>query len=158
MLHLKNKRPRIVLILLGLSVCVLNAQVKPADWTHFRGSDLTGISEETGLPLSWNDSTHIVWKTAIDGKGWSSPVVLGNQVWLTTATGGGLEMRALCLDFASGEIIHNKVLFTPDSLYRKHAINSYATPTSALEDGKVYVHFGRYGTACLTMRRSSSPG
>lgn len=152
MLHLKNKRPFLFTILFGFTFCLLHAQDNRPEWTHFRGSNLNGISEETGLPLSWNDTTHIVWKTAIEGKGWSSPVVLGNQVWLTTATEGGLEMRVLCLDFASGEIIHNKVLFTPDSLYRKHAINSYATPTSALEDGKVYVHFGRYGTACLDAR------
>ena len=58
-------------------------------------------------------------------------------------------MRAVCLDFNSGEIIHNRIIFNPDSLYRIHAINSYATPTGAIEAGRVYLHFGRYGTACL---------
>ena len=120
-----------------------------ASWTHFRGNDLNGISPETGIPVSWNDSVNIEWKTPIDGKGWSSPVVYGDQVWLTTATEGGMEQRALCFDFTTGEVLHNRILFTPDSLYRKHSINSYATPTPAIEKDFVYVHFGRYGTACL---------
>lgn len=127
----------------------LSAQKAAPSWTHFRGNHLDGISGEKGLPLSWDDSTNIAWKTAIDGKGWSSPVILGEQVWLTTATGAGKEMRAVCLDFKTGEIIHNRIMFNPDSLNRIHAVNSYATPTSAIENGFVYVHFGRYGTACL---------
>jgi len=139
-------------ILFGFSFYLLNAQDPVPEWTHFRGSKLNGISQERDLPTSWNDSTHIAWKTSIDGKGWSSPVVLGKLVWLTTADEGEMEMRAVCVDFTSGKIIHNKLVFAPDTLYRKHAINSYATPTSALEEGKVYVHFGRYGTACLDSR------
>ncbi len=118
-------------------------------WTHFRGDNLNGISTETNIPVSWNDTVNIEWRTAIDGKGWSSPVVLGEQVWLTTATGDNKEMRALCVDFTTGALIHNRTLFKPDSLYRIHAINSYATPTGAIEKGRVYLHFGRYGTACL---------
>ncbi len=141
-----------ILTLLLCSVTLtslLTTQGQVPQWTHFRGSNLDGISEEQGLPVSWNDSTSILWKTGIGGKGWSSPVVFGNQAWLTTATGGGDELRAVCVDFQTGKILHNLVLFTPDSLFRKHAINSYATPTSAIEEGYVYVHFGRYGTACL---------
>jgi len=76
-------------------------------------------------------------------------VVLNEQVWLTTATRNNKEMRAICVDFNTGVVIHNLVLFRPDSLYRIHAINSYATPTGAIEEGRVYLHFGRYGTACL---------
>lgn len=118
-------------------------------WTHFRGSDLDGISEETRLPLTWDDSTSVLWKTAIEGEGWSSPVVYGDQVWLTTATKGGYEMRAVCVDFTTGKLQRDLIVFTPDTLYRKHDINTYATPTSAIEEGRIYVHFGRYGTACL---------
>ncbi len=127
----------------------LTAQDNTPSWTHFRGNHLDGISGESGLPVSWDDSTNIAWKTAIEGKGWSSPIILGDQVWLTTATGAGKEMRAVCLDFKSGEIIHNRIIFNPDSLNRIHSINSYATPTGAIETGRVYLHFGRYGTACL---------
>lgn len=125
------------------------AQEVHSSWTHFRGSYLNGKTTGTGYPLSWNDSTNISWKAPIEGKGWSSPVVLNKQIWLTTASKEKKEMRAICVDFESGEQIHNKLIFTPEKLFRIHAINSYATPTPAIEEGRVYVHFGRYGTACL---------
>ena len=153
-----RKKSPVFLLLVALAFMsgVLSAQNDTPSWTHFRGNDLNGISSEKGIPVKWDDSTNICWKTAIDGKGWSSPVVQGNQVWLTTATGGGKEMRAVCLDFKSGEIIHNRIIFKPDSLYRIHAINSYATPTAAIEKGFVYIHFGRYGTACLDTESGES--
>jgi len=124
-------------------------------WTHFRGNKLDGISGEKDLPVTWNDTTHIGWKTPIEGKGWSSPVVWGNQVWLTTATRDGREMRAVCADLFSGRILHNLLVFNPDTLFRIHAVNSYATPTPAIEEGFLYVHFGRYGTACVNTRSGS---
>jgi outer membrane protein assembly factor BamB len=131
------------------SFLALSAQESIPGWTHFRGSDLNGISPEKELPLTWSDSLNVAWKTAIEGRGWSSPVVYGEQVWMTSATIDGKELSVICVDFASGDIIYNQVLFYPDTVYRKHAINSYATPTPAIEAGYVYVHFGRYGTACL---------
>ena len=144
-----------LLIFLNIS-CVLAQEQMPGTergklpcWTHFRGSNLDGISDEKNLPVIWNDSTRVTWKTPIEGKGWSSPVVYGNQVWLTTATLEGREMRAVCLDLYSGKSLHNLVIFRPDTLYRIHAVNSYATPTSAIEEGFLYVHFGRYGTGCV---------
>ena len=118
-------------------------------WTHFRGNNLDGISGEKNLPVRWNDSTHIRWKTPVEGKGWSSPVVFGNQVWLTTSTRDGKEMRAVCVDLYSGVILHDLLMFEPDTLYRIHPVNSYATPTPAIEEDFLYVHFGRYGTACV---------
>mgnify|MGYP001824977391 CR=1 FL=1 len=101
MLHLKNKKIALLFALFGCSHLFLWAQVKDPDWTHFRGSKLDGISQEKDLPLSWDDSTGVAWKTAIDGLGWSSPVVLVNQIWVTTDTEVVKEMRALRLDFNS---------------------------------------------------------
>jgi len=137
-------------LLLFILTGLLTAQDPIPQWTHYRGSNLDGISTETGLPITWNDSTHIGWKTAIEGKGWSSPVVYGNQVWLTTEE--NKEMKAICVDFHTGEVIHSIVLFNPETLFRKHSINTYATPTAAIEENFVYIHFGRYGTACLDTR------
>jgi outer membrane protein assembly factor BamB len=140
----------ILCLLCFLPASMVYSQVP--SWTHFRGSHLDGISEETGIPVKWDDSTYIAWQKEIPGKGWSSPVVLGKQVWLTTATDRGYSMKALCLDAATGNTLFERQVFHPDSLYRIHAVNSYATPTPALEEGRVYVHFGRYGTACLDTR------
>ena len=143
-----HKRIFSILVSLVLGSCPLWSQ-PIGSWTHFRGSDLNGISMEKGFPSTWDDSANIAWKVRDPGKGWSSPVVYGNQVWYTTAIQEKREMRALCVDLQTGEILFNKLVFQPGKLYRIHAVNSYATPTPAIETNYVYVHFGRYGTACL---------
>ncbi|MCK4855077.1 MAG: hypothetical protein KAT31_12460, partial [Bacteroidales bacterium] len=56
------------------------------DWTHFRGSSLDGISLDKSAPLSWTETENIAWKSAMEGRGWSSPVVFKDQIWYTTAT------------------------------------------------------------------------
>ena len=63
-----------------------------SNWTHFRGSDLRAIAHVDHIPVQWDTLSHTVWKTAIHGRGWSSPVIYGNQIWLTTATGNGKEI------------------------------------------------------------------
>src|ERR1043166_4236225 len=66
---------------------LLIAKVVHADdgWPQFRGPTGQGIAEATGLPLQWSESENIVWKASIPGRGWSSPVILDGQLWLTTA-------------------------------------------------------------------------
>ncbi len=118
------------------------------NWTHFRGSNLNGIAAATGIPLNWDEST-IKWKTEIHGKGHSSPVIWDNQIWLTTGTPDGKELYAVCVDYETGKIIHDIKLFTPEEVPGKHEINTYASPTPAIEKGFVYIHFGSMGTACL---------
>jgi len=120
------------------------------EWTEFRGSDGQGHASQKGLPLTWSETENIVWKTPIDGLGWSSPVIRGQQIWLTTATDEGKSLRAVCLDRESGKIVHNIELFTPAEPGKIHGKNSHASPTPLLEDEFVYVHFGTHGTACLT--------
>lgn len=118
-------------------------------WTHFRGPALSGIAEGDGYPVHWDNDNGIAWKTEIHGRGWSSPVVYGDQIWLTTATAEGERLFAVCLDYHTGVVLHDIMVFEPDTVKSKHDINSYATPTPAIEEGFVYVHFGKYGTACI---------
>lgn len=125
-----------------------NAQQE--NWTHFRGTKLNAISESTNSPVNWSETNNIRWKTDLEGKGWSSPVVLGDQIWLTSATLDGKKMSGICLDFNTGKIVFNIPLFSPDSVQAKHSINTYATPTPCIEKGFVYLHFGTFGTACVS--------
>ncbi|HPR84603.1 MAG TPA: PQQ-like beta-propeller repeat protein [Prolixibacteraceae bacterium] len=120
------------------------------NWTHFRGTSLNAVSESANPPTQWSETNNIRWKTDLEGKGWSSPVVLDNQIWLTTASDDGKKMNGVCLDFNSGKVLFNILLFTPDSVQGKHSINTYATPTACIEKGFVYLHFGTFGTACLS--------
>ena len=118
------------------------------NWTQFRGSNSSGLAETENIPLKWDDST-IKWKRAIHDRGHSSPVVYGNQIWVTTASADGKELYAVCVDFKTGEIIFDIKVFTPAEVEEKHQLNTYATPTPTIEKGFVYVHYGNAGTACI---------
>lgn len=137
-----------------LAVAALAPSVTRADWPEFRGPAGDGYvnRQPAGLPLHWSEKNNIKWKTAIPERGWSTPVVLGEQVWLTTATIAGNDYFAVCLDKESGKILFNERVFhtdTPEPLGNGASMNCYATPSPVIEPGRVYVHFGSPGTACL---------
>ena len=119
------------------------------NWPQFHGPTRDGQTDATGLPLKWSETRNVVWKTAIEGRGWSSPVIWGEQVWLTTAAFDGKEMFVLCVDAGNGKIVRKiKFLDVPDP-NEINPSNSFASPTPAIEQGRLYGHFGSYGTACL---------
>ena len=136
------------LFLVGFLLVSQNTISQNNNWTLFRGSNLNGIAETGNIPLKW-DSLNIKWKTEIHDKGLSSPVVYGNQIWLTTATTDGKELYAVAVDFNTGKIIYDIKVFTPVKGESKNSLNSYATPTPCIEKNFVYVHFGNPGTACI---------
>jgi len=123
------------------------------NWPELRGPERNGHAAPAARPpWSWSETNHVVWKTPIHDHGWSSPVVWEKQVWLTTATVDGRQMFAVCVDADAGRLVHDvKVFDTPDPQHVA-SVNSYASPTSAIEAGRVYVHYGTYGTACLDTR------
>ncbi len=130
--------------------CILSpTAVSAADWPQFRGPTGQGHSAERGLPLEWSEAKNIAWKTPIAGLGWSSPVIRGDQIWLTTATDEGHSLRAVCVSRSDGKVVHDVEVFRKDDPGKIHAKNSHASPTPILEDDRVYVHFGAHGTACL---------
>jgi outer membrane protein assembly factor BamB len=139
---------RFLMLLLMLSFIGLTAASE--NWPQFRGPHGDNHADDAQLPLTWGERKNIVWKTAIHDKGWSSPVIWGDQVWLTTAKADGKQLYALCIDRASGKVRHDLKMFDveePSELWQR--FNSFASPTPAIEEGRVYVHFGTYGTACL---------
>ena len=90
-------------VALGL-LSVSSVVARGGDWTEFRGPGQQGHADETGLPLTWNASDHVVWKTDIPGLGWSSPAIAGGKVWLTTGVDEGRQLRVLRLEAATGAI------------------------------------------------------
>jgi outer membrane protein assembly factor BamB len=90
-----------------------------------------------------------MWKTSLHGKGASSPVIYKDQIWLTTADPTGRKLYVICCDLQSGKTIHDILLFQSDTVFKIHNLNTYATPTPAIEEDHVYIHFGSSGTACL---------
>ncbi|MCL4180618.1 MAG: PQQ-binding-like beta-propeller repeat protein [Verrucomicrobia bacterium] len=135
---------------LGFLVMALAlAQFAQADWPQFRGPTGDGHSNARNLPVTWSETENLRWKTAIHGRGWSSPVVSGGQIWITTATEDGHRLYALAIDAASGAVVRDLELFQVENPQFVHRFNSHASPTPVLEPGRVYITFGAAGTACL---------
>lgn len=120
------------------------------NWAEFRGPNGTGLASGADLPVTFGETENVTWKTAIHGWGHSSPVVWDDQIWMTTATEDGLEMSAVCVNTGTGKIVHDLLLFKNKSVSPdQHAANSFASCTPVIEEGRVYCHFGHYGTACI---------
>ncbi|HUR57910.1 MAG TPA: PQQ-binding-like beta-propeller repeat protein [Opitutaceae bacterium] len=134
---------------LALVLLLLSPAWAEENWPEFRGPTGQGLSDATGLPLKWSESENVKWKTPIHGKAWSSPVVFGDQVWLTTATEDGRELFVIAVDRATGKLLHDRKLFDVEVPQYADKFNSYGSPTPAIEAGRVYVSFGSAGIACL---------
>ena len=132
-----------------LAVLLLAPAVQAqSDWPQFRGPDGSGVAQQA-VPVSWAEGKNVTWKTPIHGKGWSSPVVLGSRVWLTTATPDGKALSVIVVDRETGKILHDIKLFDVAEPQFIHPFNSPASPTPVAEPGLVCITFGSPGTACL---------
>jgi outer membrane protein assembly factor BamB len=127
-----------------------------ADWPEFRGPTGQGIANVRNVPLHWGPESNVVWKTAIPGEGWSSPVLVADKLYLTSATtdDGPTSLRALCVNAKDGKLLWNVPVLAPeaDTTQAKHQKNSLASPTPIVRDGRMYVHFGHMGTAALDLK------
>ena len=107
------------------------------------------------LPLEWSETKNINWKVKMSGAGWSSPVLVEGKLFLTGAEvkdGAPMKLAAYCFEAGTGKPVWRKELFTvKGKAPRIHQKNSHATPTPTVEDGRLYVHFGTSGTACLDL-------
>lgn len=134
------------------AICLMaTAGGRAADWPQFRGPGGQGVSDERDLPVRWGESDGVRWKVPVPGLGWSSPVVAGGRVWLTTSTGDrAASLRLLAFDAASGRLVVDTEVFRLPSARLLNAKNSFASPTPIVSGDRVYVHFGAEGTAALT--------
>jgi outer membrane protein assembly factor BamB len=125
------------------------------DWPQFRGPTGQGHAVADKLPAEWGKDKNFAWVQDIPGLGWSSPVVVQGRVYLTTAVPvqGDQSLRALCLDAKTGKILWQNEVFRENGKTAPaiHSKNSHASPTPLVHDGKLYVHFGHQGTACLDL-------
>jgi len=133
-------------LLLFFSVALNAAE---SSWSQFRGPHGNGHTSATNLPLNWTETENVVWKKEIHSRGFSSPVIWGQQIWLTTATKDGRKLFAVCVDKDTGKVLHDLHLFDVAKPQAITPENSYASPTPVIEQGRVFLHFGTYGTACV---------
>src|SRR5262245_21390529 len=134
----------------------LAVSVRAEDWPEFRGPTGQGLVRRGSIPTEWGPDKNVVWKQDIPDKGWSSPVVVGGHVYLTTAVAeknGDCSLRALRLDARKGKIEWDKEVLREDGSTAPgiHPKNSHASPTPLVQGKRLFVHFGHMGTACLSL-------
>ena len=135
-----------------------------ADWPEFRGPLQNGLVEKSLLPIKWGEEENVKWFSKTQGLGWSSPVVIGNRIYFTSATSaepdadldasllGSQRLHLICLNANDGKEVFNKVIFEQAKDAPKiHNKNSHASPTPIVHQGRIYVHFGHQGTACTEL-------
>jgi outer membrane protein assembly factor BamB len=137
----------------ALVLLVLACSVRAEDWPEFRGPTGQGLVRKGGAPVEWSGKT-AAWKQALAGNGWSSPVIVGGKLYLTSAVpgDGGFSLRALCLDTKDGKTAWDTEVFKEGAgAPTPHSKNSHASPTPIVAGDRLYVHFGHQGTACLDL-------
>jgi len=130
-----------------------------ADWPGFRGAGMRGNSEETGLAVTWSESENLKWKTALPGRGSSSPIIVGERIFVTCYSGYGLDKdnpgdpknlkrHLVCIDAGGGKILWDKSVagVLPETAYKGQIQqHGYASSTPASDGERVYVFFGKSG-------------
>jgi outer membrane protein assembly factor BamB len=140
-----------------------------ANWPQFRGPQ-AGVIADAVLPDTWSTTEHVAWSTEIPGRGWSSPIVWGDRVFVTTAVAAGdpeapkkglylggnrdapsgkaHQWKVYCLDLKNGKVLWEAVAHKGVPPYALHIKNSHASETPVTDGERVYAYFGNVGLFC----------
>jgi len=159
---------------LTLAALALAVSLNAADnWPQFRGPGALGVSANPNLPDQWSATENVLWKRDIDGRGWSSPVVWGKRVFITTVVNegkseeprkglyfGGNRLRTstsihhwkvVCLNLETGKVLWETTARTGKPQGPIHLKNSYASETPITDGERVYAYFGNHGLYCYSV-------
>ena len=160
-------------LFLALFVSLTSGIAADANWPQFRGTASAGVADNPNLPDHWGTNENVAWKTEVPGRGWSSPIVWGGRVFVTTVVSeaemeppkkglyfGGERKEVpqathhwlvLCFDLASGRELWRQEAHRGTPLNRLHVKNTYASETPATDGERVYASFGNVGVFCYDM-------
>ena len=161
---------RILVLFIGIGLLSCSSE-KSSNWPQFRGPEGNSIANETELPMEWGDDNNLLWKYNLDGRGWSCPIVWGNQIFFTNAVledpsilesaqpgrrqenpdSAIYNFEVICLDIDSGKEIWKKVAYHGLPRYKTHRDNNYAPETMVTDGNHVYAYFGMTGVYCYDM-------
>lgn len=131
-----------------LAVLILALPVQAADWPQFRG-DGTGISSEKELPTKWSKDDNVRWKVELPGRGLSSPVIVGDRLYVTACTGyQQTRLHVLCFDPASGKKLWERQFWATGNT-ACHPKTNMAAPTPVADGQRVYALFATCDLVCL---------
>jgi outer membrane protein assembly factor BamB len=158
---------RTLLIAFTLALALTPAAPATDRWPQFRGSDAMGVNDDPAIPSTWSKTENVAWKTPIPGVGWSSPIVWGDRIFLTTAISSGAvetpkkglyfggerqginkdehQWMVYCIDFKSGKVLWEREAHRAVPGGPRHLKNSYASETPVTDGERVYAYFGNVG-------------
>lgn len=168
------KSPIVFLSLTALALASFS-QTHAADtvnWPQFRGAQSDGLAVGAALPSRWSTNENVVWKADLRGWGWSSPVIWGNQIFVTSAVGenelpkpvvggypgGNLTQKDVhrsmlyCLDWNTGKILWEREAAKGVPAMPRHPKNSFASETPITDGERVYAYFGNVGLFCYDLK------
>jgi outer membrane protein assembly factor BamB len=143
------------------------------NWPQFRGGPAAGVSADAHLPDTWSTTDNVLWKTDLPGRGWSSPIVWGDKVFVTTVVNEGKTEAApkglyllgerhtpptsvhrwlvYCLDWKTGKVLWERQAHQGVPVTSHHVKNSYASETPVTDGERVYAYFGNLGLFCYDL-------
>jgi len=174
------KTPTLLAALIALAVPNRpSAAAWDANWPQFRGPDGAGIGANVNLPDKWSATNNVAWKTDLPGRSWSSPIVWGDRVFLTTVVNSGQseppkkglylggdrreppkaehQWKVFCLDLATGRVQWEKTAYQGVPQTPIHLKNSYGAETPVTDGERVYALFGNVGVFAFTLE-AGRPG
>jgi outer membrane protein assembly factor BamB len=156
-----------------LIACTGRIAFSQDNWPQFRGPDSTGVSTNSNLPDRWSATENVAWKTSVPGRGWSSPIVWGDKVFLTTCVNLGEsetpkkglyfggdrakppesehQWKTICLNLKTGDVMWDQLAHQGVPATPIHLKNSYASETPVTDGQRVYVYFGNVGVFCYDL-------
>ncbi len=157
-----------------LGLCLASStQAFEDNWPQFRGADSRGVADNANLPTKWSATENVAWKTDLPGRGWSSPVVWGNRVFVTSVINQGQsedpkkglyfggdrptppdslhQWMVFCLDLKSGEVLWQKQVHEGKPQTPIHLKSSYASETPVVDGKRLYAYFGNLGVFCFDL-------
>ncbi|MCH8924381.1 MAG: PQQ-binding-like beta-propeller repeat protein, partial [Planctomycetes bacterium] len=161
-------------LLVPMFLIVLSARLDAQEnWPQLRGADSLGIASNPNLPDTWSDTENVLWKTDVAGRGWSSPIVWGDKIFLTTVVNLGEDeapkkglyfggnrtklpesehqWKVICLDLNDGHVLWERTAHDGIPTTTHHLKNSYASETPVTDGRRVYVYFGNVGVFCYDL-------
>lgn len=157
---IKQATLAITLLTLGIT-----GTASSGNWSQFRGPDGRGVSDETALPVQWSETQNLKWKLILPGEGSSSPIIHGDQLFITCYSGYGgengskeasdLKRHLLNVDPETGAIRWRKEIpaTTAEDLWiggiKEHG---YASQTPVCDGEHVFVFCGKTGVLAFDMK------
>jgi outer membrane protein assembly factor BamB len=162
------------ILIVALICSLLHAASADPNWPQFRGPHSLGVAEDAKLPDRWSQTENVAWKTNIPGTGWSSPIVWGDKIFVTSVVSAGAteapkkglyfggeryelskdehRWMVYAVDFKSGKILWEREAHKGLVTASRHLKNSYASETPVTDGERVYAYFGNLGLFCYDLK------